>query len=134
MTGPQVFVFDSEALSKAVRGDRELLALLDLARTEGIPVAITPMTMVEADDGKVHAARWDWLLSRLRTAAIGADQGRAAQRLRRDTGMHGHRYVTDTFLAVTATEQPGNVTVFTSDTDDLSRLLTDHPRIVVRSV
>jgi predicted nucleic acid-binding protein len=134
MTGQQVFVFDSEALSKAVRGDRELLALLDLARTEGIPVAITPMTMVEADDGKVHAARWDWLLSRLRIAAIGVDQGRAAQRLRRETGMHGHKDVIDTFLAVAAIEQPGNVTVFTSDRDDLEQLLADHPRIVVRAV
>jgi predicted nucleic acid-binding protein len=134
VTGIQTFIFDSEALSKAIRGDRELIALLDLARSESIPVAITPLTMVEADDGKINPARWGWLLSRLRTIALGADQGRAAQRLRRETGMHGHKYVIDTFLAVAAIEQPGAVTVFTSDIDDLEQLLADHPRIVIQHI
>jgi predicted nucleic acid-binding protein len=134
MTEGQTFVFDSEALSRAVRGDRDLIALLDLARTKGFPVAITPMTMVEADDGKIPSARWSWLLSKLRTTVIGAEQGRAAQALRRKTGMHGHKYVIDTFLAVAAIEQGGAVTLFTSDTDDLEKLLADHPRIVVQRV
>jgi hypothetical protein len=134
VTGIQTFIFDSEALSKAICGDRELIALLDLARSESIPVAITPLTMVEADDGKINPARWSWLLSRLRTIALGADQGRAAQRLRRETGMHDHKYVIDTFLAVAAIEQPGAVTVFTSDIDDLERLLADHPRIIIQHV
>jgi predicted nucleic acid-binding protein len=131
VTESRTFVFDSEALSKAVRGDRDLLALLDLARTEDIPVVITPMTMVEADDGKTRPERWHWLLSRLRTVTIGADQGHAAQKLRRQTGMHGHKYVIDTFLAVAAIAQHGAVTLFTSDVDDLEKLLPDHPRIVV---
>jgi hypothetical protein len=38
----------------------------------------------------------------------------------------------DTFLTVAAIEQSGAVTVFTSDTDALERLLADHPRIVVQ--
>ncbi len=134
MTESRTFVFDSEALAKAVRGDRDLLALLDLARTEDIPVVITPMTMVEADDGKIRPERWRWLVSRLRTVTIGVEEGQAAQKLRRQTGLHGHKYVIDTFLAVAAIAQAGAVTLFTSDVDDVDTLLSDHPRIVVEQV
>ncbi|MFI0723807.1 hypothetical protein [Streptomyces sp. NPDC021224] len=134
MTSPFVYVFDSEALSKAVRADRSVLALIEDARREGIPVVITPMTVVEADDGRIPQPRWNWLTSRLVIHPLGADQARAAQSLRRSTGMHGHKYVIDTFLAVTALDQPGAVIVFTSDTDDLTKLLADYPRITVQQI
>lgn len=134
MTSPVVYVFDSEALSKAARADRSVLALIEDARREGIPVFITPMTVVEADDGRIPQARWNWLISRLVIHPLGADQARAAQTLRRSTGMHGHKYVIDTFLAVTALDQPGTVVVFTSDTDDLTKLLAAYPRITVQPI
>jgi 6-pyruvoyl-tetrahydropterin synthase len=48
--------------------------------------------------------------------------------------MHGHKYVIDTFLAVTALDQPGAVVVFTSDVDDLTKLLAEYPRVVVQRI
>ncbi|MDT0308617.1 hypothetical protein RM780_16860 [Streptomyces sp. DSM 44917] len=131
---PLVYVFDSEALSRAVRGDRTVMALIEEARREGIPVVVTPMTVVEADDGRVQQARWHWIMSRLVIHPLGAEQARSAQQLRRATGMHGHKYVIDTFLAVTALDQPGAVIVFTSDVDDLSKLLADRPLVTVQSI
>ena len=134
MTSPLVYVFDSEALSRAVRGDRTVIALVEDARREGIPIVVTPMTIVEADDGRVPQARWNWILSRLVVHALGADQARTAQRLRRTTGMHGHKYVIDTFLAVAALDQPSAVVVFTSDVDDLSKLLADSSAVTVHGI
>lgn len=134
MTAPLVYVFDSEALSKAVRGDRVVASLIEDARREGIPVVITPMTAVEADDGRVPQSRWNWLTSRLVVHPLGPEQARSAQFLRRATGMHGHKYVIDTFLAVTALDQAGAVIVFTSDVDDLSKLLADAPRVAVQQI
>lgn len=134
MTSPVVYVFDSEALSKAVRGDRTVVSLIEDARREGIPIVITPMTVVEADDGRVPQARWNWITSRLVIHPLGPDQARSAQSLRRATGMHGHKYVIDTFLAVTALDQAGAVVVFTSDADDLAKLLADCPRVTVQEI
>lgn len=134
MTSPLVYVFDSEALSKAVRNDRSVVALIEDARREGIPVVVTPTTILEADDGRVPQARWNWLTSRLVIHPLGPDQARSAQSLRRATGMHGHKYVIDTFLAVTALDQPGAVVVFTSGTDDLTKLLTAAPRVTVQPI
>lgn len=134
MTSPVVYVFDSEALSKAVRGDRIMASLIEDARREGIPIVVTPMTVVEADDGRIPQARWNWIVSRLVVHPLGPDQARSAQALRRATGMHGHKYVIDTFLAVAALDQAAAVIVFTSDVDDLSKLLADIPRVTVQQI
>jgi hypothetical protein len=134
VTSPVTYVFDSEALSRAVRGDRVVASLIEDARREGIPIVLTPMTIVEADDGRTPQARWNWITSRLTVHPLGPDQARSAQVLRRATGMHGHKYVIDTFLAVAALDQPGTVIVFTSDVDDLSKLLADQPRIIVQGL
>jgi hypothetical protein len=134
VTSPLVYVFDSEALSRTVRGDRTVTSLIEDARREGIPVVVTPMTIVEADDGRIPRARWNWITSRLVIHPLALDQARSAQQLRRATGMHGHKYVIDTFLAVAAIDQRSAVIVFTSDVDDLSKLLADQPQVTVESL
>jgi hypothetical protein len=101
---------------------------------EGIPVVVTPMTLIEADDGRLPHARWNWITSRLVVHPLGLDQARSAQRLRRATGMHGHKYVIDTFLAVAALDQRRPVIVFTSDVDGLSKLLADDPHVTVERI
>ncbi|MBI0381411.1 PIN domain-containing protein [Streptomyces albiflaviniger] len=128
----RVFVLDSEALSQAVRGERRMIALLDLAAKGEVEVITSPMTVIEAHDGRITERRWDWVLSRLQVADLGRDQARAARRLLADAGLHGHKYAIDAVLAVVAKEQRGQVTVFTSDVDDLERLLP--PTVVVRKV
>lgn len=134
MTETLVYVFDCEALSRAVRGDRAITPLIEDARREGIPVVVTPMTIVEADDGRIQRARWNWITSRLVVHPLGLDQARSAQQLRRASGMHGHKYVIDTFLAVAALDQRSAVIVFTSDVDDLSKLLADQPQVTIQGI
>ncbi|MEU9118410.1 PIN domain-containing protein [Streptomyces sp. NPDC048506] len=128
----RVFVLDCEALSLAVRGDRKMIAWLDLAARGEADVVTSPMTLVEAYDGRTTEQRWDWVLSRLRVADIGKDEARQARRLLADAKLRGHKYAIDAMLAVIARQQKGQVTVFTSDVDDLDKLVPD--TIVVKRV
>ncbi|MFF2850226.1 hypothetical protein ACFVT5_28385 [Streptomyces sp. NPDC058001] len=128
----RVFVLDCEALSLAVRGDRMMIARLALAADGEAEVVTSPMTLVEAYDGRTTEQRWDWVLSRISVADIGKDEARQARLLLADAGLHGHKFAIDAVLAVIARQQKGQVTVFTSDVDDLERLVPD--RIVVKKV
>ncbi|MCC9311918.1 PIN domain-containing protein [Kitasatospora sp. RB6PN24] len=126
----RVFVLDSEALSVAVRGDRMMIARLDLAARGEAEIVTSPMTLVEAYDARTTEQRWDWVLSRVNVAELGKDEARQARRLLADAGLHGHKYAIDAVLAVVALRQRGQVTVFTSDPEDLERLLPDHVVVV----
>ncbi|OSC74331.1 hypothetical protein B5180_13495 [Streptomyces sp. BF-3] len=128
----RVFVLDREALSLAVRGDRKMIAWLDLAARGEAEVVTSPMTLVEAYDGRTTEQRWDWVLSRLQVVDIGKDEARQARRLMTDAKLHGHKYAIDAVLAVIARQQRGQVTVFTSDVDDLEKLVPD--TMVVKKV
>ncbi|MFH9478937.1 hypothetical protein ACH4L7_34675 [Streptomyces anulatus] len=128
----RVFVLDCEALSLAVRGDRKMIAWFDLAARGEAEVVTSPMTLVEAYDSRTTEQRWDWVLSRLEVAHIGKDEARQARRLLADAKLHGHKHAIDAILAVIARRQKGQVTVFTSDVDDLVRLVPGS--IVVKKV
>jgi predicted nucleic acid-binding protein len=128
----RVFVLDSEALSLAVRGDRTMMARLEGAAGGAADVVTSPLTLVEAYDGRTTEQRWDWVLSRVRVADIGKEEARQARRLLADAGLSGQEYAIDAVLAVVARQQVGNVTVLTSDVDDLEKLVPD--RIVVLKV
>ncbi|PVC82555.1 PIN domain-containing protein [Streptomyces sp. CS131] len=128
----RVFVLDCGALSLAVRGDRKMIAWLDLAARGEAEVVTSPMTLVEAYDGRTTEQRWDWVLSRLQVVDIGKDEARQARGLLTDAKLHGHKYAIDAVLAVIARQQRGQVTVFTSDVDDLEKLVPD--TIVVKKV
>lgn len=121
-----------EALSPAVRGDRKMIAWLALAPRGEAEVVASPMTPVEAYDGRTTGQRWDGVLSRLEIAGIGKAEARGSRRLPADAGPHGHRYATDAMLAVVARRQKGQVTVVSSDVDDLERLVPES--IVLKKV
>ena len=129
---PRVFVLDCEALSLAVRGDRKTIAWLELAAQGEAEVVTSPMTLAEAYDGRTTEQRWDWVLSRLKVIDIGKDEARQARRLLADAKLHGHKYAIDAVLAVIARQQKGQITVFTSDVDDLEKLIPES--IVVKKV
>ncbi len=128
----RVFVLDCEALSLAVRGDRMMIARLSLAAQGEAEVITSPLTLVEAYDGRTTEQRWDWVLSRVRVADVGQEEARQARRLLATAGLHGHKFASDAVLAVIARQQQGNVTVLTSDVDDLERLVPH--RVVVKKV
>ncbi|WP_328311608.1 hypothetical protein OG432_15990 [Streptomyces sp. NBC_00442] len=128
----RVFVLDCEALSPTVRGDRKMIAWLDLAAQGEAEVVTSPMALVEAYEGRTTEQRWDRVLSRLQVADVGKDEARQARRLLADAKLHGHEYAIDAVPAVIARRQKGQVTVFFSDVDDLEKLVPD--AIVVKAV
>ncbi|MFF0309135.1 hypothetical protein ACFYSC_17035 [Streptosporangium sp. NPDC004379] len=109
-----------------------MIAWLDLAARGQAEVVTSPMTVIKAYDGRITEQRWDWVLSRINVADIGKDEARQARRLLADAGLHGHKYAIDAVLAVIARQQKGQVTLFTSDMDDLEKLVPDS--IVLKKV
>jgi predicted nucleic acid-binding protein len=124
-----VYLLDSEGLSQWVRGDRRMgLRLKDADRSD-IPVVTTSMTLIEAYYTKLHRPAWRWALSRLRVEPVTEQIANDAIDLLQDAGLHGHTYAIDAALAAVALRQPGRVTIFTSDENDMRKLCGD--RVVV---
>ncbi|MDT0308651.1 hypothetical protein RM780_17030 [Streptomyces sp. DSM 44917] len=127
---PRVFVWDCEALSRAVRGDRRMALLLKLAGEGEARLVTSPMTLVEAYDGRVPERRWDWVLSRVTVTSVGKQEAKQARLLLKHAGMHGHKHAIEAVLAVIARGQRGEVTVFSSDAGDMERLLPPQVPVV----
>ncbi|MEE1938424.1 hypothetical protein V1L54_03175 [Streptomyces sp. TRM 70361] len=124
----RVFVFDSEALSKAVQGDREMAALIKAAPRLDIPIVTSALTTLEAWDprGAPRQALWSWTLSRIRVVHTDDQVISMARGMLKAAGLHGHKYVIDAVLAAVAgreAAQGTEATLFTSDTDDMDQLL-----------
>ncbi|WP_328768124.1 PIN domain-containing protein [Streptomyces sp. NBC_00286] len=132
MKGDAVHLLDCEGLSRWVRGERRMGVRFKEARQLGIRVMTTSMTLIEAYDVRTYVPAWHWALSRIRVEPVTEEIAQEAIVLLREAGLHGHKYAIDAALAAVALRQPGPVTVFTSDEDDLRKLCGD--RVVVRSL
>ncbi|WP_228813636.1 MULTISPECIES: hypothetical protein [Nocardia] len=125
-------MFDSEALAKAVQGDREIAALIKTAPQLDIPIVTSALTTLEAwnpRDGSKQAL-WSWTLSRIRVVHTDDHVIASARDMLRNAGLHGHKYAIDAVLAAVAEREfasGSETTVFTSDTDDLKQLLAGRP-------
>ncbi len=62
---PGTLLLDSEGLSKLYLKDRTVTVLAQAAAEEGVRVATSAMTTLEADYERVHPARIKWVLSRI---------------------------------------------------------------------
>lgn len=124
-------LLDGEGLARLFLDQREIVEYLAVSRRRNTPVAISAATIVEADHDKVHPARLDWVLSRLEIEPVTAEVARLASKLLRDAGnLHGHKFAIDAMVAATARRLPGQVTVLTSDPEDLTLLCGPGVRIV----
>lgn len=130
MSDGQVYLLDSEGLSQWVRGDRRMGARIKGADRSDVPVVTTSMTLIEAYHAKLHRPAWRWVLSRLRVEPVTEQIANNAVDLLQDAGLHGHKYAIDAALAAVALMQPGRVTVFSSDEDDMRKLCGDRVVIV----
>lgn len=129
---PRTFVFDCEALSRAVRGDEVLSAYVKAAAHSDVRVVTSGLTTLEAWDPKagVLPKTWDWTLSRMEVVHTNDAMIATARSLLKEAKLHGHKYAIDAVLGSVALEAAGRgdrVVVLTSDADDLRRLLGDHP-------
>jgi hypothetical protein len=115
---PGTLLLDSEGLSKLYLNDRTVLALVQAASEEGIRVATTAMTTLEADYERIQPARVRWVLSRIDVHNVTKDVTDQAAALLRGHGLSGHKYAIHAVLAAIARSAPGPVTVLTSDPED----------------
>ena len=127
-----VYMLDSEGLSQAVLGHRAMGARLKDADRSGIRVVTTSMTLIEAYHGRVKKAVWAWTLSKIAVEPVtGEIAGEAIELLER-AGLHGCKHAIDAALAAVALRQRGDVTIFTSDEEDMRLLCGD--RAVIKGI
>ncbi|WP_017626765.1 hypothetical protein [Nocardiopsis chromatogenes] len=119
---PGTVVLDCEGLSKLYRKDRGVVALVEAARREGARVGTTVMTVLEADDERVHPARIAWVLSRVDVHEVTRAVMDEAATLLRAHRLRGHKYAIDAVLAALARTSAAPVTLAASDPEDLTLL------------
>ncbi len=124
-------------MSKAVRGDRELAALIKAAPRLDARIITSALTTLEAWNPREtkQQALWDWTVSRLAVVRTDDRLMTTARTMLKSASLHGHKYAIDAVLAAVAvaeSERGADVTVFTSDIDDLERLLAGRPVRVER--
>lgn len=119
---PGTLLLDCEGLSGLYRNARTVVTFVEAAREEGIRVATTAMTTLEADHGRIHPARIRWVLSRIDVLDVTTEVTHQAAVLLRNHRLHGHTYAIDAVLATVARTASEPVTVLTSDPEDISLL------------
>jgi predicted nucleic acid-binding protein len=127
-------VLDSEGLAKAVQRDREVHEWLTAARDADLPVITSAAALVEVTHPRIDDAALKWTLSRLRVEPVTQAIAQSAATLLRAAGLHGHKYAIDAMLCATALAQPGQVTILTSDVEDIVMLTIDHRRVTAEKV
>ncbi|MFI5843587.1 PIN domain-containing protein [Catenuloplanes sp. NPDC051500] len=123
-------VLDSEGLSKLLADDERVAALVSEARSRGMEVVISALTIIEAVHARTNMARLNWLLSGLRVVPVGDEEARGASKLLIGAGLHGHKYAIDATVAEAALRQHRPVVMLTSDIDDMAKLCVDRVRLV----
>lgn len=123
-------VLDSEGLSKLLGDDEAVVALVAEARSRGMEVVISALTIIEAVHARTDKARLGWVLSGLRAVPVGDEEAKAASALLMGAGMHGHKYAIDAAVAEAALRQQRPVVMLTSDVDDTTKLCGDRVRLV----
>ncbi|MGW5349224.1 DNA-binding protein [Streptomyces sp. NPDC004031] len=126
----ETVVLDSQGLSAWIAQDRGVLALLHTFHGMGADLVVGANTIVEVSHARVNEARLNWALSRVRVAAVTEEAAKAAARLLKQAGLHGHTYAIDATVAEVALRQPGPVAMLTSDVDDMTRLCGSRVRLV----
>ncbi|MGA5217308.1 DNA-binding protein [Streptomyces cinereoruber] len=119
---PGTLLLDSEGLSKLYRKDRTVVALVQAASEEGVRVATSVLTTLEADYERIHPARIKWALSRVDVHDVTKEITDQAAVLLHTHHLHGHKHAIDAALASIARSTPQPVTVLTSDPEDLTLL------------
>lgn len=69
-------------------------------------------------------------MSRIVVEPVTRDVAQQAIVLLRNTGLHGHKYAIDAALAVIAGRLDGDVVLYTSDEDDMTKLCGERVRAV----
>lgn len=123
-------VLDSEGLSKLLNDDEPVVSLISEARSRGMEVVISALTIIEAVHARTNKTRLNWILSGVRVISVGEEEARAASALLMGAGLPGHKYAIDAAVAEAALRQPRPVAVLTSDVDDMTKLCGNRVHII----
>lgn len=130
MIATNTLVLDSEGLSAWLEYDRKALTVVDSAWRLETRVAMSANTIIEVTHAGSNMARLNWVLSRIRVEPVTEQSAKAAARLLKDAGLHGHKYAIDATVAEMALRQPGPVAILTSDVDDMGKLCGNKVRLL----
>lgn len=128
MTQIATLVLDCEGLSAWMTQDRKTAALFKAVLLCGGNLVVSANTIIEVSHAGIRLPRLNWALSQTKVESVTEHTARAAAKLLKEAGLHGHKYAIDALLAAVAlhaSDQGAHVTVLTSDTDDLEKLLAD---------
>jgi predicted nucleic acid-binding protein len=89
---------------------------------------VSAITLTEVLRGVARDAAVHRVLARLTVLPVTPEVARTAGELLGATGMSGHSCAIDAVVAATALQQARPVVLFTSDPDDLSRLVEEPDR------
>ncbi|WP_455361198.1 PIN domain-containing protein [Streptomyces sp. SYSU K21746] len=125
-----VLVLDCQGLSGWLAQDRKVAALIDAAQRSETDLVISANTIIEVTHARTDTARLNWLLSRIKVEPVTEQSAKAAAKLLRDAGLHGHKYALDATVAEAALRQAGPVAMLTSDVDDMAKLCGGRVRLI----
>ncbi|ASF13046.1 DNA-binding protein [Nocardia brasiliensis] len=123
-------VLDCDGLSRLVDDSASVVAVVAEARSRGMEVVISALTIIEAAHRKTDRARLAWLLSALRIEPVDDSTAKAASALLLDAGLHGHEHAIDAVVAEMAVRQAPPVLMLTSDPDDMRKLCGPAVRLI----
>jgi predicted nucleic acid-binding protein len=124
-------LLDCEGLSRLLRRDPSMDPRMLAARKRDRHVAVSTVTIVEANHRRVDPRHLSWVLSRLKVLPVTEEIARHATVLLQSAGdLHGHRYAIDAIVAATALRTEGPVNVLTSDPEDMAMLCGPQVKIV----
>jgi hypothetical protein len=126
----ETVVLDCAGLSAWVAQDRKVAALLQVFSELESDLVVSANTIIEVSHPGVNIPRLTWVLSRVKVEPVTAQAAKAAARLLKDAGLHGHNYAIDATVAEAALRQPGPVAMLTSDVDDMSRLCDNRVQMI----
>jgi hypothetical protein len=126
----ETVVLDCAGLSAWVAQDRKVAALLQVFSEFESDLVVGANTIIEVSHPGVNMPRLAWVLSRVKVEPVTAQAAKAAARLLKDAGLHGHKYAIDATVAEAALRQPGPVAMLTSDVGDMSRLCGNRVQMI----
>ncbi|MGP3957458.1 DNA-binding protein [Nonomuraea sp. 3N208] len=130
LTHQGTVVLDCEGLSRLVDDRPSIVALVAEARSRGMEVVISALTIIEAAHRRTNPSRLAWLLSGMRIVHVGEEEAKAASAMLVAAELHGHKYAIDAVVAEMAMRQPRPVLMLTSDIDDMKKLCGDRVHLV----
>jgi len=123
-------VLDAEGLARAVKKDPYISGVISLAGHSSVAVVTSAATIVEVSNAKPNLAALNWTVSRLKVEPVTKQLAVSAAGLLAQAGLSGHRHALDAMVCATALALSGRPTIYTSDPDDIERLVAGKADVI----